>query len=97
MIKFLSYLSVFLGLVAYIFYTLYTNAKDEIAALETEKNALKGNIEYLEKTIEENNETILQASKRAEELEELAKKAKDNVWHHTFSDNDPILMRLRSN
>lgn len=51
----------------------------------------------MEKTIEENNETILQASKRAEELEELAKKAKDNVWHHTFSDNDPILMRLRSN
>lgn len=88
MIKFLSYLSVFLGLVAYIFYTLYTNAKDKITAL-------KGNITYLEKTIEENNETILQASKRAEELEELAKKAKDNVWHHTFSDNDPIIVRVR--
>lgn len=49
----------------------------------------------MEKTIEENNETILQASKRAEELEELAKKAKDNVWHHTFSDNDPIIVRVR--
>lgn len=97
MIKFLSYLSAFLALVAYILFSLYDNAKDKITALETEKNALKGNIEYLEKTIEENNETILQASKRAEELEELAKKAKDNVWHHTFSDNDPILMRLRSN
>lgn len=95
MIKFLSYLSVFLGLVAYIFYTLYTNAKDEITALETEKNALKGNITYLEKTIEENNEAILQASKRAEQLEELAKKTKDNVWHHTFSNDDPVIARLR--
>jgi predicted nuclease with TOPRIM domain len=95
MIKFLSYLSVFLGLVAYIFYTLYTNAKDKITALETEKNALKGNITYLEKTIEENNEAILQASKRAEQLEELAKKTKDNVWHHTFSNDDPVIARLR--
>lgn len=97
MIKLLSYLSVILGLAVFILFSLYDDAQNKITALETEKNALKGNIEYLEKTIEENNETILQASKRAEELEELAKKAKDNVWHHTFSDNDPILMRLRSN
>ena len=95
MIKFLSYLSAFLALVAYILFSLYDDAQNKITALETEKNALKGNIEYLEKTIEENNETILQASKRAEELEELAKKAKDNVWHHTFSDNDPIIVRVR--
>lgn len=81
----------------YILFSLYTNAKDKITSLETEKNALKGNITYLEKTIDENNKAILQASKRAEQLEELAKKTKDNVWHHTFSDNDPIIIRLRSN
>lgn len=64
MIKFLSYLSVFLGLVAYIFYTLYTNAKDEIAALETEKNALILNIEEYKKNELEANNTIKNLRKK---------------------------------
>lgn len=95
MIKLLSYLSVILGLAVFILFSLYDDAQNKITALETEKNALKGNITYLEKTIEENNEAILQASKRAEQLEELAKKTKDNVWHHTFSNDDPVIARLR--
>lgn len=97
MIKFLSYLSVFLGLAAYIFYTLYTNAKDEIAALETEKNALKGNIKFLKDDINERNRKIMETSKRVAELEELAKKDKKVFdWNADIS-NTLVVKSLREN
>lgn len=90
MIKFLSYLSVFLGLVAYIFYTLYTNAKDEIAALETEKNALIINNERLVK-----NEMELR--KQKSEVKKAVETEKLNFdWSFNLSDS-PVRKRLSDN
>ena len=97
MIKFLSYLSAFLALVAYILFSLYDNEQNKITALETEKNALKGNIKFLKDDINERNRKIMETSKRVAELEELAKKDKKVFdWNADIS-NTLVVKSLREN
>lgn len=97
MTKFLSYLAVFLLLTVYILSTLYIQRGHEISTLKTEKNALKGNITFLEKNIEERNQKALEASERVRELEEEAEKAKNKGgfdWN-TNLPNDGVVIKLR--
>lgn len=72
MTKLLSYLAAFLLLVVYILSTLYIERGNKITVLETQKNALNGNINYLEAEIEKRNEKALDTDKRLREIEEAA-------------------------
>lgn len=98
MIKFLSYLSVVLSLAVYILFTSYNNAKSKITALETKINAYKGNVCYLEKSIEERNKKILETAEQAKRFEQLAKeeKAKGGFDWSAPLPNDSIMHELRN-
>lgn len=99
MIKFLSYLSVFLGVVLFIFINLYIDRGNKIDSLETRINAYKGNVCYLEKTIEERNEKILEATEQRRKLEELAEKEKNKGgfdWNTPLPLRDSIINELRN-
>ena len=97
MTKLLSYLAAFLLLVVYILSTLYIERGNKITVLETQKNALNGNINYLEAEIEKRNEKALAADIRMRELEEAAEAEKDKGgfdWDSPLP-NDSISKLLR--
>lgn len=97
MIKFLSYVVAFLLLVVFILGGLYLERGRKITALQGEKNALMGNINYLERDIEERNKRALETSKRFEQIEKMADETK-NKGGFNWSDNlpnDGVVERLR--
>lgn len=97
MTKLLSYLAAFLLLVVYILSTLYIERGNKITVLETQKNALNGNINYLEAEIEKRNEKALRADKRLCEIEEAAEAEKDKGgfdWDSPLP-ADTVTLRLR--
>lgn len=97
MTKLLSYLAAFLLLVVYILSTLYIERGNKITVLETQKNALNGNINYLEAEIEKRNEKALRADKRLCEIEEAAEAEKDKGgfdWNSLLP-VDTVTLRLR--
>lgn len=97
MTKLLSYLAAFLLLVVYILSTLYIERGNKITVLETQKNALNGNVKYLEAEIEKRNEKALDADKRLREIEAAAERAKNKGgfdWNSPLP-NDSISKLLR--
>lgn len=97
MTKLLSYLAAFLLLVVYILSTLYIERGNKITVLETQKNALNGNINYLEAEIEKRNEKALDTDKRLCEIEEAAEAEKDKGgfdWDSPLP-ADTVTLRLR--
>ena len=97
MTKLLSYLAACLLLVVYILSTLYIERGNKITVLETQKNALNGNINYLEAEIEKRNEKALAADIRMRELEEAAEAEKDKGgfdWDSPLP-ADTVTLRLR--
>lgn len=97
MTKLLSYLAAFLLLVVYILSTLYIERGNKITVLETQKNALNGNINYLEAEIEKRNEKALDADKRLCEIEKAAEESKDKGgfdWDSALP-ADAVTLRLR--
>ena len=98
MTKLLSYLAAFLLLVVYILSTLYIERGNKITVLETQKNALNGNINYLEAEIEKRNEKALAADIRLQTLEKAAAAEKDKGgfdWNSSLP-VDSVTMRLRA-
>lgn len=98
MTKLLSYLAAFLLLVVCILSTLYIERGNKITVLETQKNALNGNINYLEAEIEKRNEKALDTDKRVRELEEAAEAEKDKGgfdWNSSLP-CDSVTLRLRA-
>lgn len=93
--KFLSYILVFSFVLMYILFDMYNDAKRQIDTLEGQKNALYGNVKYLEGEIEKRNKSELEASRKKEELTKLVKRSKDECWNRIIDDNDPVLMQLR--
>lgn len=87
MTKLLSYLAAFLLLVVYILSTLYIERGNKITVLETQKNALNGNINYLEAEIEKRNEKALAADIRLQTLEKAAAAEKNKGG---FDWNSPL-------
>lgn len=87
MTKLLSYLAAFLLLVVYILSTLYIERGNKITVLETQKNALNGNINFLEAEIEKRNEKALAADKRLREIEAAAARGKNKAG---FDWNSPL-------
>lgn len=97
MTKLLSYLAAFLLLVVYILSTLYIERGNKITVLETQKNALNGNINYLEAEIEKRNEKALDTYKRVQTLERAAEKAKDKGgfdWNYNIA-GDLVIIKLK--
>lgn len=97
MTKLLSYLAAFLLLVVYILSTLYIERGNKITVLETQKNALNGNINYLEAEIEKRNEKALAADIRMRELEEAAARGKNKAgfdWNSNIA-ADPVIIKLK--
>ena len=98
MTKLLSYAVGFLLLALYIAISLYIERGREIAALEGEKNALSGNVKYLEAEIEKRNEKALYADKRVCEVEKAAAAEKDKGgfdWDSPLP-VDSVTLRLRA-
>lgn len=98
MTKLLSYLAAFLLLVVYILSTLYIERGNKITVLETQKNALNGNINYLEAEIEKRNEKALAADIRLQTLEKAAAAEKDKGgfdWDSPLP-CDSVTLRLRA-
>lgn len=87
MTKLLSYLAAFLLLVVYILSTLYIERGNKITVLETQKNALNGNINYLEAEIEKRNEKALDTDIRLQTLEKAAETEKNTGG---FDWNSPL-------
>ena len=97
MTKLLSYLAAFLLLVVYILSTLYIERGNKITVLETQKNALNGNINYLEAEIEKRNEKALRADIRMREIEAAAERAKNKGCFDWDSNivADPVIIKLK--
>lgn len=98
MIKFLSYFAAFLLVVVYILSSLYIERGNKITTLETQKNALSGNVKYLEAEIEKRNEKALRADKRVQTLERAAEAEKNKGgfdWNSPLPD-DSVTLRVRA-
>lgn len=94
---FVFYLVAFLLLCAYIFSMQYIERGRQIESLETEKNALKGNISFMEKRLEKEHAETLAISERNKELEEAAKMDKSTFdWNYDISHSN-VILRLRKN
>lgn len=94
MIKFLSYLSVFLAVSCVVLFNMYSGRGDKIKALEEEKNALSGQISFLQKELEARNDKALETSKRIAELEKAAENVDDFDWYRDIS-RDPVVLKLK--
>lgn len=97
MTKLLSYLAAFLLLVVYILSTLYIERGNKITVLETQKNALNSNINYLEAEIEKRNEKALRADIRMREIEAAAARGKNKTdfdWNRNIA-TDPVIIKLK--
>ena len=98
MIKILSYFAAFLLVVVYILSSLYIERGHKITALETQKNALSGNVKYLEAEIAKRNEKALAADKRLREIEAAAEAEKNKGgfdWNSPLP-NDSVTLRVRA-
>ena len=98
MIKLLSYFAAFLLVVVYILSSLYIERGHKITALETQKNALSGNVKYLEAEIAKRNEKALETDKRVQTLERAAEAEKNKGgfdWNSPLP-ADSVTMRLRA-
>lgn len=72
-------------------------SQTKITALETENNALKGNISFMEKRIEKEHADTLALSQRYKELEDASKMDKSVFdWGYDIS-NTNVILRLRKN
>lgn len=103
MSKILSYICVFLCLVIFIYYqksntlTLKNNElKTDVQQLSQELDIYKQQVKFTEEEFKKRDENELEASKRRQELEELAKQSSEPCWNRNISDTDPVLVRLRS-
>lgn len=95
MIKFLSYFAAFLLVVVYILSSLYIERGHKITALETQKNALSGNVKYLEAEIAKRNEKALAADKLKKENNKQIDKDKTGFnWNYDLSVN-PVLLNFK--
>lgn len=98
MIKFLSYFAAFLLVVVYILSSLYIERGHKITTLETQKNALSGNVKYLEAEIAKRNEKALATDKRLREIEAAAEAEKNKGgfdWNSPLP-ADSVTMRVRA-
>lgn len=86
----IAVLGVVLGF--YVFKDIRNQTK--ITALSTENNALRGNLNFMEKEIERRNRNAVEVSKRNQELEEMAKHSSEPCWHRVIPANDTVLVRL---
>ena len=82
--------SVLFGFLAYY----YHNRADSYCELW---KSSKANIDYLISQREKDYERALESSRRAEELEELAKSSKESCWNRVIPADDVILIRLHQN
>ncbi len=65
---------------------------------QAEKNAnLYQQLQVMENEIKKRNENEILLSKRINEIEKEAKKAKSFNWYAPLDFNDPVLVRLRKN
>lgn len=95
MTKFLSYLFVFLSVVIFILFNLYTERGNEIEALETKLNAYKGKSTFLEGEIARRNEKALAADKLKQENNKQIDKDKTGFnWNYDLSAN-PVLLNFK--
>ncbi len=97
MTKFLSYLFVFLSVVIFILFNLYTERGNEIEALETKLNAYKGKSTFLEGEIARRNEKALAADKRVCEIEKVAQETKNKEtfdWYYNIA-NSAVIKQLQ--
>ena len=98
MTKLLSYFAAFLLVVVYILSSLYIERGHKITALETQKNALSGNVKYLEAEIAKRNEKALRADKRLQTLERAAEAEKNKGgfdWNSPLP-ADSVTLRVRA-
>lgn len=82
--------SVVFGFLAYY----YHNRADSYCEMWKSSQA---NVDYLVKQREKDYEKTLEASRRAEELEELAKSSSESCWHRVIPADDTVLIRLHQN
>lgn len=80
-------LSVLFGFLAYYYHDRASSY------CELWKNS-EANNDYLIKQREKDHEKTLEASRRAEELEELAKTSSESCWHRVIPADDTVLVRL---
>ena len=98
MTKFLSYLFVFLSVVIFILFNLYTERGNEIEALETKLNAYKGKSTFLEGEIARRNEKALAADFKLRQIEAAAEAEKNKGgfdWNSPLP-ADSVTMRVRA-
>ena len=94
---FAIYLAVFILVVAIIFGFKYVERGKKITSLETENNALKGNISFMEKRIEKEHADTLAIGERYKKLEEATKMDKSTFdWNFPIGDS-PVILSLRKN
>lgn len=69
----------------------------KITSLETENNALKGNISFMEKRFEKEHADTLAIGERYRQLEEATKMDKSTFdWNFPIGDS-PVILSLRKN
>ena len=90
------YLTAFLLLCAYIFAQNYIERGRQINTLESENNALKANVTFMEKKLEKEHADTLAISERNKELEEAVKQDKSFDWNADIS-NSPVIKQLQAN
>lgn len=98
MTKLLSYAVGFLLLALYIAISLYIERGREIAALEDEKNALKGKTSFLEAEIAKRNEKALRTDFRLCQIEAAAEAEKNKGgfdWNSPLP-ADSVTLRVRA-
>lgn len=97
MVKFLSIITLALGLLCFTLFQMCINRGRQIDLLEAQKKALNGNINYLEAEIEKRNQKELDVDIRIRELEEAAEKAAalgGFDWNRDIS-SDPVVIQLK--
>lgn len=97
MTKILSCIAFFLVVATSILSVLYLEQKHKITALQTQNNAFKGNINYLEAEIEKRNEKAVATYIAMRELEETAEREKNKSnfnWYCNIA-SDSVIIKLK--
>lgn len=91
-------MTVVIGLAVVLAFYMVKDSRNQrkITAIETENNALRGKIVFMEKKIEKDYQTTLAISERNKELEKAAKIDKKFDWTADIS-HSPVIKRLQAN
>lgn len=88
MIKIVSAIAVFLAVCCGIFIFRYNYAQNQISALQTQINAVKGNNVFLQEEISRRNRNAVELGNKIKELEEAVKNDTSGFnWNVDISDS----------